>query len=161
MNVTQQPVFHHHVRAGFHVEIAAAWQCCNEKIRFILFTGDRIKIRYRTASPVHLHGFAGLVSDTYCCFGNMRPTAVFVAELRAHIRFFAVCIRRFAAVFLLEQRECHALFRQLTVDVLVIDDGIGCGAAVPAFVQKLLKHLVGYVIIKRTSDVQFLCAVKY
>ena len=75
--------------------------------------------RERISCPVDLHCIAGLVLDTHCSFGNSRPSTVFLAELRVHVRRLPAGITLFT-VLLMEDRQIYARPCQFNVDVRAI-----------------------------------------
>ena len=102
--MAQQPVFLLHIAAGFHIDVTAAGKRSNKQICFVFIACSSIVIRNRFACPVYLHCVARLVRDAHGRFRYTSPTAVLVAELRAHVRLLTVCTA-IIAVFLPQQRE--------------------------------------------------------
>ena len=155
MDMTHKPVLLLHICAGFDVEIAAARQRCNEQIRLEFFTGDRIKILNSFPGPIDLHGVSGLVCNTHGRFRYTSPAAVFVTKLRTHVGLLAVCVGTLA-VFIPKKSDGHAFLGQFAVNVLVVDDGVRRRGTFTFAIEQLIKHLVGYVVIKRPRDVSSL-----
>lgn len=107
MDVAAQPVFKLHVGSGFRIDITTARQNSDEQVCRCALTGYGIVDGKRIAGSIHLHCVSGFMLDPHCCLGDPCPSTIFVAELRGHVRLFAVGICLFA-IFLPKKSERHA-----------------------------------------------------
>ena len=105
--MAHQPVLLLHISAGFDIKIAAARQCSYKQIRLVLLACNAVKVRYRAARPIDLHGISGFMCNTHSSLSYTSPATIFVTELRAHVGYFSISVGTLA-VFLPEQRKCNA-----------------------------------------------------
>ena len=119
VNMAEQPRFQLRVSAYFRVRQTTARQNGDKQIRLGDFARHRVVDVQRIPGPVYLHGVPRLMLDAHGRLRNPRPLAVFLAELRVHIRR-GLRLLATLAVFRPQKRQIHARFRQLRMDIRVI-----------------------------------------
>ena len=108
-----------HVQEGFRIGIAGVWQDSNKQINVQLFAGVGIYDVRRLPSPVHLHGFTGLVFQMHGGFCLVDEVGVVLVELGGLIRQFTIRPAPLT-VFHPQQAQRYTTLLHLLMDVLVV-----------------------------------------
>ena len=108
-----------HVRKGLCVGVAAIEQHCYKQVGIQPRTGVRVHQCRCLASPVHLHGLAGLVLQVHGSFGLVDIVCVVLVELGGFVGQLSV-LTALLAVFHPQQTQGDAALLHLTVYPLVV-----------------------------------------
>ena len=101
-----------------------------------------------------MHSISGLMLNPYGCLGDLCPRAVFITELRVHIRCF---FERGTAVTILFQEQCQVGIRlyKFCMDQEIVGFQ-PCGRCnEPSLKQGFAQHFVGDGLIQRLLSMLF------